>query len=240
MQRECVCGVCAPKTLRIEVITILYTQNNCPHQSFCHMDSLALPRHRCSPFTGQNPLIKSKLVAKRPLTPSILLPPPWVDNVPPIFTLQSQLQGGNKGGKDSQCPEDGASFSLPLQSRLETTWSAHLQLNSIWQRTWSGRDSLLFLRSLPSVLSPLLCSRQVTLGTTRQQIMMKRKSVLLQCSSNTERVGLQFLLRYWRLSAPAARGGFLVCLGFFCQTSTEWRVWQQSDFPLLWEEKYHL
>lgn len=61
-------GRAAP-TLGFEVITVLCTQNNWSHQCGCRTESLALPHHRCSPLSGQNPPIKSKQVAKRPRTP---------------------------------------------------------------------------------------------------------------------------------------------------------------------------
>lgn len=138
----------------LEVITVLCTQNNWSHQCGCHMESLALPRHRCSPFSGQNPPIKPKLVAKRPLTPPILLP--WVRMIlQHLHSSKSSAQfEGNKDRQDSQCPEDAAFFrySHPLSPRVETTWPAHLQLNWMWQRMQSGKDSLLFQKSQPLVL----------------------------------------------------------------------------------------
>lgn len=84
-----------PPTLGLEVITVLCTQNNWSHQCGCHMESLALPRHRCSPFSGQNPPIKPKPVAKRPLAATPLhpsYPPAPLGSRAPTFTLQSKAR----------------------------------------------------------------------------------------------------------------------------------------------------
>lgn len=91
-------GGTAP-TLGLEVITVLCTQNNWSHQCGCHMESLALPRHRCSPYSGQNPPIKPKLVAKRPLTPPPLSSSPWVStNLQHLHSSKgsSQFEGKQK------------------------------------------------------------------------------------------------------------------------------------------------
>lgn len=97
-------------TLGLEVITVLCTQNNWSHQCGCHMESLALPRHRCSPFSGQNPPIKPKLVAKRPLTPPPPFSFPWVRMIlQHLHSSQSSAQfERNKDGQDPQCPENTA------------------------------------------------------------------------------------------------------------------------------------
>lgn len=61
--------------LGLKVITVLCTRNNWSQQCGCRMERLALPHHRCSPFSGQNPPIKSKQVAKRSPLPHA--PSPW-------------------------------------------------------------------------------------------------------------------------------------------------------------------
>lgn len=55
-----------PPPLGLEVITVLCTQNNWSHQCGCHMESLALPSHRCSALSGQYPPITPKLEGKSP------------------------------------------------------------------------------------------------------------------------------------------------------------------------------
>lgn len=65
-----------PPPLGLEVITVLCTQNNWSHQCGCHMESLALPSHRCSALSGQNPPITPKLEGKSPDTL------PWIRPTP--------------------------------------------------------------------------------------------------------------------------------------------------------------
>lgn len=131
-----------PPTLGLEVITVLCTQNNWSHQCGCHMESLALPCHRCSPFSGQNPPIKPKLVAKRPLTPPHPSPPG--ENDPLTFTLQSKLnQVQGKQRQTGLAVSRGRSF-LQLQSssvaksgnNLICTSAAKLNVtvHAIWPR----------------------------------------------------------------------------------------------------------
>lgn len=106
------------------------------------MESLAPPCHRCSPFSGQNPPIKPKLVAKRPLTPP--RPSPLGENDPLTFTLQSKLNPVQ--GKQRQtglAVSRGRSF-LQLQSssvaksgnNLICTSAAKLNVtvHAIWPR----------------------------------------------------------------------------------------------------------
>lgn len=83
-------------TLGFVVITVLCTQNNWSHQCGCRVEILALPHHRCSPFSGQNPPIKSKQVAKRPRTPPMLLLPGERPVFQHFHSSQSVSQGGRK------------------------------------------------------------------------------------------------------------------------------------------------
>lgn len=79
--------------LGLKVITVLCTRNNWSQQCGCRMERLALPHHRCSPFSGQNPPIKSKQVAKRspPPHPTLLLPGGKMgESGLPAFMLQSK------------------------------------------------------------------------------------------------------------------------------------------------------
>lgn len=113
-------------TLGLEVITVLCTQNNWSHQCGCHMESLALPRHRCSPFSGQNPPIKPKPVAKRPLAATPLHP-----SYPPLGRELQRLRSSQKLGPLSRENKGGRGVAaspvfLQIQSssvwpRLETT-----------------------------------------------------------------------------------------------------------------------
>lgn len=94
-------------TLGLEVITVLCTRNNWSHQCGCHMESLALPHHRCYPFSGQKPPIKPKLVAKRPLTPPFAMHVPWVRQSSNIYApVKAQFSSrGNKDGQDAASRE---------------------------------------------------------------------------------------------------------------------------------------
>lgn len=135
--------------LGLEVITVLCTQNNWSHQCDCHTESLALPRHRCSPPYGQNPPIKPKLVAKT--TP--LYPNPLSEN-DSTFMLQLQL------GLSSSETKMDRTFSV-LRAQLcsgpivlrSLAWKqlTHLQPNSKWQCMWSGTHSLSIEKSQLSI-----------------------------------------------------------------------------------------
>lgn len=100
--------------LGFEVITVLCTQNNWSHQCGCHMESLALPHHRCSPFSGQNPPIKSKQVAKRLSTPPMLLLPG--ERVALLHLHCSQSVSQREGKTDGLARSRGRGF---LRSPIE-------------------------------------------------------------------------------------------------------------------------
>lgn len=199
-------GRAAP-TLGFEVITVLCTQNNWSHQCGCRTESLALPHHRCSPLSGQNPPIKSKQVAKRPRTPPMRFLPGERAVSQRLRSSQSVSQREEK--TDGLARSWGRGFLLsPIEATSGNTPELHILF--FVGDTVSGN------------ISP----------TDPRKKNSDRKSCVERRSIPVYPEILKFSV--WE-SAPAVRGDFIVFFFvFFCQIPlliSEWRVWQQTDFP---------
>lgn len=142
-------------TLGLEVITVLCTQNNWSHQCGCHMESLALPRHRCSPFSGQNPPIKPKLVAKRPFTPPTLIP--WVRGIlQHLHSSQSSAQFEGKQRRTGLAVSRGYSFPQIQSSSVVT----------------SGKDLICTSAAKPNVTAHAIWPRLPSLSKSQLLVLL--------------------------------------------------------------------
>lgn len=198
-------GRAAP-TLGFEVITVLCTQNNWSHQCGCRTESLALPHHRCSPFSGQNPPIKSKQVAKRPRTPPMRFLPGERAVSQHLRSSQSVSQREEK--TDGLARSWGRGFLLsPIEATSGNTPELHI---------------LFFVGDTVSGNIP----------TPRKKKQRQKKLCREEVDSSLPRNIEVFGLRERSCSERRLHRFFLFF--FCCQIPlliSEWRVWQQTDFP---------